>query len=183
MRNTLVLLALFALTLLPLTGCASSPTIRTDYDTTISFDGWKTWAWAQQNTNVGVGAVSASLYDSRIRRSVASALAARGFVEGPAEDADFLVTYTVRITSESDVVVWDDPHSRYRWRGAWRPRDVSVHRYEVGSLILDVVQRRSGNIAWRGWAEAEVQRKISPEERDQRIDKAVHDIFARFPPQ
>ncbi len=176
-------LLLAALALLPLAGCASAPTIHSDYDTTVSFDGWQSWAWAPDHSGPDAGSASVSLYDARIRRSVETALAAAGYSEVPAEQADFLLNYKVQIRNESDVTVWDEPVRGYHWRQTWRPTHVSVHRYEIGSLILDLVQRNSGNIAWRGWAEAEVQRKLSPEDRDRRIDKAVHDILARFPPR
>ena len=183
MPKTLALLVLVAASLLAAAGCAWSPTIRSDYDTTVRFEDWTTWAWAPQSAEVGVGAVSASLHDARIRRSVESTLAARGYRQVRAEDADFLLAYRVLITSEADVTVWDDPDWGYRWRRNWRPTHVSVHRYEMGSLILDVIQRRTGDIAWRGWAEAEVNRSTAPEERDRRIDVAVQMIFDRFPPR
>lgn len=181
MRLATMLAAAFSAALL--SGCAWSPTIRSDHDTTVEFAGWSTWAWAPPGAEVGVGEVSASLHDARIRRSVEAALAERGYEQAPAGEADFLVAYRVLVTSESDVTVWDDPDWGYRWRRNWRPTHVSVHRYEMGSLILDLIQRRSGSIAWRGWAEAEVQRSVSAEERDRRIDLAVRQILERFPPQ
>jgi hypothetical protein len=183
MRNTLLFASLLLLLLLPLSGCAWSPTVRTDHDTTMSFEGWNTWAWAPQNSGEGVGAVAASLYDARIRRSVEATLAGRGYRSVPADEADFLVAYAVVIRNQSDVLVWDDPGWDYRWRRGARPSHASVQHYQVGSLILDVIQRRSESIAWRGWAEAEVQQNVDPAERDRRIDVAVQKILDRFPPQ
>jgi len=181
MRIHLRSIALVLLLLLPtvLTGCAWSPTIGTDYDTTVDFARWRKWAWAPQP----VGNVSASLYDARIRRSAEATLSARGYEMVEPDEAEFLMTYRVQITHEQDVVVWDDPGAGYHWRRGWRPTRTSVHRYKMGSCIIDIVKAATGDIAWRGWAEAEVHNSTSAELRDQRIDQAVRETLDRFPPK
>jgi len=179
MRNRTPLVALVVLALAFLTGCAWSPTIGTDYDTTVNFSRWRTWAWAPQP----VGKASASLYDTRIRRSAEAALTARGYEQVEPDDADFLLAYRVTITTQQDIVVWDDPGTGYRWRRNWRPVHTSVHHYKVGTCIINVVQAATGNIAWQGWAEAEVHNSTSPELRDKRIDQAVRETLERFPPK
>jgi len=183
MRLTSLLLVAVLSLCAGLAGCASSPSIHTDHDTTVDFAGWHTWAWAPAGSGTAVGAVSVSLHDTRIRRSVEAALGEAGYRRVEAADADFLVTYSVQLTEKQDVTVWDDPVGRYHWRGGWHPTEVSVRHYTLGSLALDVVQRSSGNVVWRGWAEATVQKDVEPAERERRIDAAVRAILARFPPR
>ncbi len=176
-RTAVFAVALLALALL--TGCAWAPTIGSDYDTTVNFSPLRTWAWAPQP----VGKVEASLYDSRIRRAAEAALTEGGFQRVEPETADFLVTYRVQIVQQQDIVVWDDSGPGYHWRRNWRPANVSVHNYKMGSCIIDVVDAESGNIVWRGWAEAELRDSTSAELRDQRINQAVRETLARFPPR
>jgi len=177
--HRLLPLFLLALALVTSSGCAWSPKIGSDYDTTVHFGRWRTWAWAPQP----VGHASASLHDTRIRRSAEATLAERGYEQVDASEADFLLTYRVQIAHQQDVVVWDDPGAGYRWRRGRRPMHTSVHTYKVGSCIIDIVQAATGNIVWQGWAEAEIHDSTSAELRDQRIDQAIRETLDQFPPR
>lgn len=58
-----------------------------------------------------------------------------------------------------------------------------VREYEVGTLILDGVDAREQRLVWRGTAQAELHRDLSPDALQKKINDAVHKLLARFPPR
>ncbi len=57
-----------------------------------------------------------------------------------------------------------------------------VTEYDEGTLILDVIDGESRELAWRGVAQAKISRNSSPDQRGRKINEAVSKIFANFPP-
>ena len=57
-----------------------------------------------------------------------------------------------------------------------------VVEYEAGTLILDVVDRRTNRVVWRGWAQESFDGVIDNSDRLERvITRAVAQMLARFP--
>ena len=54
--------------------------------------------------------------------------------------------------------------------------------YEEGKLILDFVDATTQVLIWRGSVQTELPNSSSPQERDDRIGKAVRLMLERFPP-
>ncbi len=171
-------LALLVALVLPVLSACSTFAVHSDHDTTMSFEGWSTWAWADADDGK-----ESTIYHARIRRSTTAALTARGYREVAAGKADFLVHTAVEVEKRTDVTVWGTPYHDYRWGSAWRPTYATVQEYRFGTLILDLIARKSGTIAWRGWAEAQLLERATAAERDARIDEAVGLILDRFPPE
>jgi hypothetical protein len=59
----------------------------------------------------------------------------------------------------------------------------TAREYEVGTLILDVVDRASNQLVWRGAKEGRLQKNQSPEKRTEVIKETVANILSNFPPQ
>ncbi len=55
--------------------------------------------------------------------------------------------------------------------------------YEEGALVLDIVDVRSNQLAWRGSAQSEIDRTRPENERDRLLNNAVKKVLDRFPPQ
>jgi hypothetical protein len=55
--------------------------------------------------------------------------------------------------------------------------------YEQGSLIVDIVSVAQKQAVWRGAAEAKIDRRRTPEERQGIIDDAVTQMLQKFPPK
>jgi hypothetical protein len=54
--------------------------------------------------------------------------------------------------------------------------------YDAGTVLLDVVDRRTQRVAWRGWAEGAFEGIVDDQDwLDATIDKTVVKILARFP--
>jgi hypothetical protein len=176
------LAALYAAVLLAaLAACASPISVGADYDRQADFSAWKSWAFASP-----AQAAPDALVDRRIRAAVEKVLAERGYAQAPADAADFLVGHQTQVKQETSVISSGyDPYwgPRYSYRGShWGHSSVDVYQYDVGTLWLDLLDRRGGFVAWRGRASATLDDSLEPQERDARVEEAVRKMLAQFPP-
>lgn len=72
----------------------------------------------------------------------------------------------------------------YGW-GYWGPAHTQTYvtAYNVGTIIIDIVDGSSNELVWRGIAQAEVHPQSSTDYRNQQIESAVRKILAQFPPK
>jgi len=60
--------------------------------------------------------------------------------------------------------------------------DCQSQVYDVGTLLIDFIDRRTNTLAWRGWAEGSLDGVIDDQRwMEKVIDDAVVKIFARLP--
>ncbi len=172
---------------LGLAGC-SSMQLAWDYDAQAAFPVLHSYDWLPV-PEPGASQVRDNLLDARIRSAVDAQLQKKGFLRDIGSP-DFLVAYHIAIDERLSVTYlnelygygpgWGNP--RYL-RSYGRPgREATVSEYQVGTLILDVVQAQDRRLIWRGSASAEVYPDLSPEAREKRIRTAVEKILAPFPP-
>jgi hypothetical protein len=103
-------------------------------------------------------------------------LAARGLEKTSVGSADVLVHIHVRVDQRVNTAAFD-PNDRHCIVEECGP-DV----YEVGTLMIDVMDRRTDRLAWRGWAERSFDGVIENQAwMEAAIDKAVARILAQLP--
>jgi hypothetical protein len=68
------------------------------------------------------------------------------------------------------------------WGWGWGGTDVVVREITVGTLTVDMVDAKRGQLAWRGLATKKVDDDEDPEDRDKHVFKAVSKIFKHYPP-
>ncbi len=164
--------------------------VTSDFDPSADFSGLRTYAWIpgpQERT--GDPRIDNPLLDSRIRETVDRQLAAQGYQKQRSGRPDFWIGYHAAIKSKMSIDVINDYYHYPRGWGwgygaAYAPSGATtyVHEYEEGTLILDVVNPQTSELIWRGSADAEVNRRAKPEERQKKLGKAVQKILSRFPP-
>ncbi|MCI0693727.1 DUF4136 domain-containing protein [candidate division KSB1 bacterium] len=179
MKTAVLFLTLGVMALV--TGC-SSVNIKHDYDNEANFAALKTYAWMAAPTNA-TGSVQAalqrnSLMDKRIKESTDRQLAAKGYTTD-ANNPDFLVMYHVGAENKINVTDWGYGYGRY---GRWYGGGVEVNQYKEGTLILDVIEAKSKQLVWRGFAAATLDPNASMETRKKRLDDVMTKILAEFPP-
>jgi hypothetical protein len=157
-----------------LIGGCSSLSVTSDYDPKQDFSKMKTWAWApippQADGSTDPLAVS-SLALERIHRSVEREFNLKGYPMVDPQGADFWVKHYA--VQEQRIRV--DPGYD------WGHDDVSS--YAAGTIIIDVVNPKDKRMVWRGTASDVIDPDLSPEEREKRIQEAVHEILGQFPPK
>jgi hypothetical protein len=179
--------------LLVAVGVACS-SVRThyDFDPRTDFAAWRTYAWYRSaSAPSGDPRLDSELLHARIEAAVDRTLAAQGFAPVRDRPPDFYVNYHLSTEQRLDVRTIDrayvgGPHGR-RWAGAgwggvgWT--ETRVDQYEEGTLVIDFVDASARRLAWRGSGTRRLARDFQPERVTERVNEAVEEILAQFPPE
>ena len=115
-------------------------------------------------------------FDEHVRMRVERELASRGFEKTATEPPDVLVHYHVSVTQQIDTRTFDGEYT-YCDGG-----DCEPYVFEAGTLFIDLVDRRTNRLVWRGWAAGSIEGLIDNQEwLEKRIDDTVARILSRLP--
>ena len=176
-RQPRLLVAGIALSLLALAGCDRRITVKTDYDRTVSFRNYRTYA---------LGASPGELSEigrQTLEETLRSTLAARHLNETSSGTADLDVLCTIA-TEEKEIrspqggrVYVPSNFSRSSgWDGIAQPPATAQITY--GTLVIDFVDSTTHKIVFRGTAKG---RTSTAEENAVNLRYIVTRIIARFP--
>ena len=187
MRSFAMKAAVVGLATLWLTGCATGPDIRADYDKGADFGKYRTYNFVAAT---GTGSTDAKSLAQQILQNAASReMQSRGYTK--ADNADLLVNFKGKLEEKTDIESTPAPMYGagwgYRgWYGApygaygYGGTEVSTRRYNVGTLVMDIVDREKKQVVFQGGAEQEVTKKML-EDREALLNGAVASIFAKYP--
>jgi hypothetical protein len=161
-----------------LVGCAGAQ-VQSDWDPQADFSNLRTWDWfPRSRPPVLDPRLDSGLLDARIRQAVEAELAAKGYKPRGGPGADFFVSHTVAIQQKISAHSIDDFYgSPYR-----RTTRVYVDEYEVGTLVIEVLDPRKRQVIWSGSYQARLSTASNPSQREERVRTAVRAILERFPP-
>jgi hypothetical protein len=146
-------------------------TVRSSTSPTADLSRYRTFAWGHAAARRDV-AFERSSGGELVRARVARALWARGIRE-TRERPDFLVAYRTRFEEKSEVGKWGYP--AFFWGP---PGPMTIDEYTEGTLIIDFVDARSGQIFWTGSAAAVLGERDRPDMR--KLTAAVDKVMKRF---
>jgi hypothetical protein len=152
-------------------GC-STITVNQDYDTNYDFSKLKSFGFLPITENSGIDQINAN----RIKDAILTNLSARGYT--PSEQADFGIALYFSTKTKTSV---QDYGYGYGY-GHWGMRDVEVSQYDEGTLVIDFIDIAQKELVWRGSGTGVVSGNASTEERTTKINNAVTQILAQFPP-
>lgn len=178
--------ALTMILALALTGCASGPDIRANYDGSVDFSQYKTYGFVSQLGTDRAG--YESLVTRHFKEAVRTEMDALGYryVE---EDPDLMVNFYGNSRERTDVRTTPSPTvsaGYYGYRGgmytAWPmyQQEVRTVTYEVGTVNIDVVDEERRQLVWEGVAEGRLKKEVL-ENPKPAIDRVVRELFSRFP--
>ncbi|MBV7316612.1 DUF4136 domain-containing protein [Shewanella sp. NIFS-20-20] len=186
---------LMAVMVLALSACSSVQT-SWDYNPEVNFSGFTTYAWVTQSGDESQYHLD-GLMDERVRSAINNDLAAKGLTQTSQPEAQLLVNYLTKVDTKVDVDTFTNyygynPYYSYYgpgwgWGNPWGPGSAStqtqVREYDVGTLIVDIVDKATGKLIWRGSLSNIIRDKDTPQERTQFINEAVNKILANYPPK
>jgi hypothetical protein len=173
--TTMKTLILFLVLCCMLTGAGCSGiAVSYDYDPQVDFTRLKTFDWHTFPSAAPAG----ELVAKHITNAIDSQLATKGFTR-VSSNPDFLIAPHLGKQTKREVVDWG-----YSRQGNWGygGRQHDVYEYQEGTLILDFIDPKAKELIWRGTAIGVVEPSLSPQERHKRLNTAVADILANFPP-
>lgn len=181
--NALKLLASGSMVAL-LAACATGPTIKSDYDHQADFSRYRTFGYMSPLGTDKAG--YSTLLTERLKNATRGQMEMRGYVYS-AVDPDLLVNFNGKLRQKTQVTEAPPPMGPYYgyrsgfyggWPGyGWGD---TVYQYTEGTLNIDLIDSRRKQLVWEGVAVGEVR---NPEmaASAQRVDKAVAEIFAKYP--
>jgi hypothetical protein len=163
---------------LALTAVAIAVDTKTDYDHSVDFSKFQTFAWkAAKPENNGNGVVTNSLVLSRIHDSVAEELRSKGIVENRSNPDLYVVTH-VGAENQQDIDYWPRAGGWRQWR--WMGPNVIVQRYVEGTIILDMVDAKTNQLVWRS-VSTETGEDLVDVQSEKKVDKMVGSALKHFP--
>jgi hypothetical protein len=174
-RRTLIHSGVLAAGLALLAGCS---TLRTtsDWDPARDFSKYRTFAFKKVRPEPN------EIVDARIRRAIEAALVARGLRRDDG-DPDLRVVTHYRLGHEKELVSYNSGWGYgWRWRGGGGVSTTRVRNVPVGTLIVDLVDAREKELAWRGTA-SDTVRNDTPTEKEQALGEAMTKMFETYPPK
>lgn len=197
MRNKLKISWMWGL-LLPLwfvlQGCHSSK-VYSDYVEGIDFSQFKTFAWLPSHDT------SKSLYDNKMvmnnmRNEINNQMELRGY-SVDTKNPDVLLLLHANFEDRQELVRTPiySTYSYYYpgfYAGPGYPfyynyyntipnvvgYDIRPVEFTQGTIVIDMIRSSTNELIWRGWTKTEID---NPEKFKKDVDKAVDDIFKKFP--
>ena len=179
MRVLLFVVALF------LSACATTPTVRTDFDVTANFPAYRTYSWIPGEVPRGMN----PLMFARVHASIDRALKARGYQE--ANPADFAIAFTVGEKDRPEVTDWGWTGSHWGWGswgwgghwGGWGPSYpmIDVHTVTDRSIIIDIYDGATRRPVWHGTVTGTSY--LNSEVDYSKLDATVDSVLNEFPPR
>jgi hypothetical protein len=139
---------------------------------------YHTYAWAAPDTfSTGDPRLdNNTFFIERVQRAVDAHLRQIGFERVGEGQPDFVVHYHARVEQRLDSAQLR-PGEPGCQAGDCRP-----FVYDAGTLLIDVVDPRSNQLLWRGWAERGLDGVVDDQTwMDATVDDAVRRIMERFP--
>ncbi|HCQ47664.1 MAG TPA: DUF4136 domain-containing protein [Achromobacter sp.] len=167
-----------------LAACASGPTIKGDYDHQANFAQYQTFGFMGPLGTDKAG--YSSLLTERLKDATRGQMEMRGYTYTPS-NPDLLVNFSAKLQQKTQVTPAAPPMGPYYgyrsgfyggWPGYGWGDD--VYQYTEGTLNIDLVDARRKQLVWEGVAVGEVQNPDSAN-TPQNVDKAVAQIFAKYP--
>jgi hypothetical protein len=151
--------------------------ISFDFDTSVRFGGFKTYAWVP-GTNV-----PDQLVHRRVIDAVDVQLALKGLKKVAREEQpDVLIAYHASFERDLQITGFGSGWGGYRFGGA-RSGSARAEEILVGTMVIDVVDSETNNIVWRGTATKDIDVAAKPEKRDKNITKTAEKLFKHYPPR
>jgi len=174
--------------LLGATGCATSSRVgvSSDFDHSVNFRAYKTWAWYPQqmaDTEGGPAKGYESFLDKRLRTAVEAEMTRKGLTQVD-KNPDVFVAYSAKVEDKQRVNSGYSPYGYPYGYGYGYPYSYgrglnSVSDYKAGTVIIDFVDAHRKELAWRGIGQAQVEDQTISEQEVYRI---VGSVLGSYPP-
>ncbi|MDH4106081.1 MAG: DUF4136 domain-containing protein [Gammaproteobacteria bacterium] len=170
-----------------LAGCASGPDVRGDYDRAADFSKYRTYNFLSESD--ANGTEFRSIAQQMMQQAASREMESRGYVK--AQDPDLLINFKGKLEEKTDIqstpAPYYGPSYGYRgWYGApygaygYGGTEITTRRYNVGTLVMDVIDREKRVAVFQGGFEGVVSKKMM-EDKEGTLNNAVAAIFSKYP--
>ncbi|HEY5746125.1 MAG TPA: DUF4136 domain-containing protein [Chryseolinea sp.] len=165
-----------AIFIFAVTAC-SSITVSYDYDKTVDFNKYKTYAYTEETLKLPVG----DLDRDRLMKAVDAELAARGMTKSTSPDALIDLQIKAKERTEATATNTGGMYGRYGYGGGFSTTNIDYNTYVDGTLFVNLVDKASEKLVWQGRGTKTLDEHASPQKKESNINTAVKMIFAKYP--
>jgi len=172
--------------------------VSEDYDRSINFDSFKTYAWLPADKQAELlDKPRNPLIEKRLYAAIEKNLSMKGMKLVSVEQADLVIAYHGS-TQEKQYL----QQMGYGMGVSSYPASVNVNRfgnvtyadpyamsdtamvsyYKEGTLILDMYEKSTKDLVWRGTGIKVIGENLTPEKIDVLLDTTVTEMLKNFPP-
>jgi hypothetical protein len=144
--------------------------ISIDADRTADFSAYKTYAW-KGGTPAADAAVNAAVVED-----IDELLAARGLQKTDATP-DLYVHYHVKQHDDVKVTDWDE--GKFKLEN----RNITEKWSKVGTLVIDLVDAKTGSIVWRAAATDSLKSSVLSQEFLDGLKRTIATMLGQYPPK
>jgi len=161
-------------------GC-SSMRVMVDYDDQFDFSNYKSFKFVtpkivSKNKSDHSAGIKDPLFIKKASREISAILTSKGYQKtGKKNPADFLVAFYATAKNRAQITPPTYHIGRF---GRRYVRSGHVYHYKQGTLIIDIVDRKSKELVWRGVGSGALN-KSDPKKN---LLEAVEKVLEKFPP-
>jgi hypothetical protein len=162
-----------------LAGCATT-TGSSHVDVSLDFTKYHTFEWGDPDVfPVGDPRLDRNTtFLDYLQGAVEKQMATRGYEHSATGRPDLLIHFHASIDHRLEIAATDARHG-YCLDDACRN---GVQEYEAGTVIVDVVERATNKLIWRGWSQRSVDGVLDNRDRLVRmVEEGVAKMFVSFP--
>lgn len=163
-----------------LASCAPAITVKYDYDPKVNvrqFSTYRIEADRQRNADPIVGS---NLNQRRIADALDLSLKERGYKPVTQGEADLVVRFFMD-SKDKQQIQSNNMYSPYSWWYGGMNNGVYSRQYEENRVVINVIDARTNDIVWQGWATGQINNKNKERDRDQAFRETVAAIMKQFP--
>ncbi len=168
--------------ILILASCMTGPKISNHINPDVDLGSLNSFALLPLPTSIPGGEPSAIIrYGRAAQDGLKNALTAKGYSESDLVDADFAVNIKATVVPKVHVTEMGYDYGRYGRLGSWgydNSSTVNVDNYEEGTLIIEVFETESKQLAWVGWAKGRKKNKAMTR---QELRDLIATVLESFP--
>jgi hypothetical protein len=169
MRRLLITLTLAGL----VAGCATM-NVSSHIERNVSFSEYVTYDWGPpDNLPVGDPRLDNNpFFNDYLQGAIEKKMAAKGYERAVTGQPDLLIHYHASVNQKVDVYGVDRSYG-YCYENC----EPQYSDYELGTLIIDLVDTKTSKVVWRGWAQDAMDGVI---DNQQRLEKQVNEGVAKM---
>jgi len=159
-----------------------------NFDQQADFSKYKTYKWV---TVKGADPLPNELVAKQIADAIDRQLATKGLAKTDSDTADMYVAYQVAVNQEKQMTTFDTgygmgPGWGGRYYGGYYGGGTSTSTtstIHIGTIAIDMYDRTSKQLVWRGMASKQLKPNDKPEKRQKNLDKAMEKLLKNYPPK
>jgi hypothetical protein len=167
------------LALVAVAGCAPVE-VGSFADHAVDFTHYRSYNWAAANPKSTLSPLEQNAdFRDRLHGEIERQLSAKG-LEGPtSRRPDLIIRYRTTVTPRID-----ENRNTSDYGSCSHDCPQRTIEYDAATLVVDIVDRRTNRVIWRGWARDRLDDALNnPDRMRQKVHDAVTQMMAAYPPK